>query len=65
MPEAQLEKGEAMLAEVALRYAAGHGLRPRIAWDVQACKVANIPLEFSRKISIWRAKDAFALCLDL
>ena len=31
----QLEKGRAMLEEVALRYAAGHGLRPRIEWDDQ------------------------------
>ena len=35
MAEAQLEKGKTMLAEVALRNAAGHGLRPRIEWEDQ------------------------------
>jgi len=30
-----LEKGRALIEEVALRYAAGHGLRPEIEWDDQ------------------------------
>ena len=35
MAKDQLEKGKTMLEEVALRYAAGHGLRPQIEWDDQ------------------------------
>ena len=35
MAEDQLEKGKTMLEEVALRYAAGHGLRPQVEWDDQ------------------------------
>lgn len=30
-----LNKGKAMLEEVALRYAAGHGLHPKIEWEDQ------------------------------
>ena len=35
MAKDQLEKGKTMLEEVALRYAAGHGLRPQVEWDDQ------------------------------
>ncbi len=36
MAEDQFEKGKAMLEEVALRYAADHGLRPdKVEWDNQ------------------------------
>jgi len=35
MAEEQFNKGKAMLEEVTLRYAAGHGLKPEIEWDDQ------------------------------
>ena len=33
MAEELLEKGKAMLAAVALRYAGDHGLHPEVAWE--------------------------------
>jgi len=35
MANENLNKGKAMLEEVALRYAAGHGLHPKIEWEDQ------------------------------
>ena len=57
MAENQFEKGKVMLEEVALRYAAGHGLRPQIEWDDQGYQWLLRVSDAERRVSLVFSPD--------